>query len=141
MTRRSLFRAAAALPLAGAGAEGAAGNNRIEAERIRLQLRHTWTTVMSSSNTRDNVYCRFTSGGVTGVGEGAPIIRYKEDAASALKAIESVRGLLAAADPRQFAKIMAAVFQKVKGENAGKAAIDIGELPGIGGGQQSAHAF
>src|SRR4249919_1864478 len=125
MTRRDLFRTAAALPLAGAGATGAPGHNRIETERIRLQLRHTWTTVMSSSNTRDTVYCRFTSGGVTGVGEGAPIVRYKEDAESAMKAIESVRGLLAAADPWQFSKLMAEVFQKVQGENAGKAAIDI----------------
>ena len=113
------------MPLAATGAAGATGTNRIETERIRLQLRHTWTTVMSSSSTRDTVYCRFTSGGVTGIGEGAPIVRYKEDAASAMKAIESVRGLLTTADPWQFAKLMAEVFQKVQGENAAKAAIDI----------------
>src|SRR5581483_9255091 len=125
MTRRDLFKTLAALPLTGIGGNAAAPHNRIETERIRLQLRHTWTTVMSSSNTRDTVYCRITSGGVTGVGEGAPIVRYKEDFASAIKAIESVRELLASADPWQVTKIMAEVFKRVKGENAGKAAIDI----------------
>ena len=82
---------------------------------------------MSSSNTRDTVYCRISSGGVTGVGEGAPIVRYKEDAASAIKAIESVRELLATADPWQFTKLMAEVFKRVKGENAAKAALDKGQ--------------
>src|SRR2546423_15422967 len=106
MTRRNLFRTAAALPLMPGGAPAAAGRNRVETERVHLQLRHTWTTVMSSSNTRDTVYCRISAGGVTGVGEGAPIVRYKEDAASTIKAIESVRELLTAADPWQFTKIM-----------------------------------
>src|SRR5262249_37457288 len=124
MTRRDLFRTAAALPLAATGARGA-GSNHVETERIRLRLRHTWTTVMSSSDTRDTIYCRFTAGGVTGGGEGAPIVRYKEDAESARKAIESVRELLTTADPWQFAKLMGEVFHRVKGENAGKAAIDI----------------
>src|SRR5215831_14203669 len=125
MTRRSLFRTASALPFALGGPAPAAAHNRIETERVRLQLRHTWTTVMSSSNTRDTVYCRITAGGVTGIGEGAPIVRYKEDAASAMKAIDSVRELLASADPWQFTKIMSEVFQRIKGENAAKAAIDI----------------
>jgi L-alanine-DL-glutamate epimerase-like enolase superfamily enzyme len=131
MTRRNLFRTAAALPLAAGGARGA-GSNHIETERIRLRLRHTWTTVMSSSDTRDTIYCRFTAGGVTGVGEGAPIVRYKEDAESARKAIESVRELLTTADPWQFAKLMGEVFHRVKGENAGKAAIDIALMDWVG---------
>src|SRR4051794_30727363 len=107
MTRRCLLRSAAAVPLASGAAAFGAGSTRVETERVHLQLLHTWTTVMSSSNTRDTVYCRISSGGVTGVGEGAPIVRYKEDAASAIKAIESVRQLLAAADPWQFTKLMA----------------------------------
>jgi L-Ala-D/L-Glu epimerase len=132
MTRRHLFQTAAGLPLANAVPLHAAARNRVETERVHLQLRHTWTTVMSSSTSRDTVYCRFSSGGVTGVGEGAPIVRYKEDAASAMKAIESVRELLADADPWQFTKVMAEVFKRVKGENAGKAAIDIALMDWVG---------
>ncbi len=57
---------------------------------VRLRLKHTWTTVMSSSDYRDNLHLRYTRDGVTGLGEGAPIVRYKEDAASARRAVESL---------------------------------------------------
>jgi L-alanine-DL-glutamate epimerase-like enolase superfamily enzyme len=46
--------------------------------------------------------------------------------------VESVRGLLIAADPMQFAKIMAEVFQRVPGEWAAKAAIDIALMDWVG---------
>jgi L-Ala-D/L-Glu epimerase len=124
MTRRSLL-SAAALPLA-------AAQSRVETDIVRLRLRHTWTTVMSSSDTRDTIYCRITSGGITGIGEGAPIVRYKEDAVSARKAIESVRGLLTSSDPAHFSKIMAEVSRRVKGENAAKAAMDIALMDCVG---------
>ncbi len=55
---------------------------------VRLKLKHTWTTVMSSSDYRDNLHLRYTRDGLTGLGEGAPIVRYKEDAASARRAVE-----------------------------------------------------
>jgi L-alanine-DL-glutamate epimerase-like enolase superfamily enzyme len=92
---------------------------------VRLRLRHTWTTVMSSSEYRDNLHLRYTRDGVTGLGEGAPIPRYQEDAASARKTIESLRALVESADPWQFAKLMRQVFQRVEGQYAAKAAIDI----------------
>jgi L-alanine-DL-glutamate epimerase-like enolase superfamily enzyme len=46
--------------------------------------------------------------------------------------VESVRGLLLDSDPMQFAKIMAGVFQRVPGEWAGKAAIDIALMDWVG---------
>src|SRR6185295_19796826 len=70
--------------------------------------------------------------GITGHGEGAPIVRYKEDAESARKAVESVRELLLKADPMQFSKTMTQVFQRVPGEWAGKAAIDIALMDWVG---------
>ena len=87
---------------------------------------------MSSSQYRDTLHTTFTRGGITGHGEGAPIVRYHEDAVSAQKAVESVRDLLLTADPLQFAKIMAEVFQRVPGEWAGKAAIDIALMDWVG---------
>jgi len=59
-------------------------------------------------------------------------VRYHEDAASAQKAVESVRELLVGTDPMQFAKIMAEVFKRVPGEWAGKAAIDIALMDWVG---------
>ncbi len=80
---------------------------------------------MSSSEYRDNLHLRFTRDGVTGLGEGAPIVRYKEDAASAQRTVESLRPMLEKADPWQFTKLMAEIFRKIQGEYAAKAAMDI----------------
>jgi L-Ala-D/L-Glu epimerase len=128
--RRDLFKAL------GAGAVAtpvlAGEPSTIESKIVRLKLRHTWTTVMSSSEYRDTVHLHYTREGITGVGEGAPIVRYHENADSAAHAIESVHDLLAAADPRQFAKIMAEVFRRVDGQNAAKAAIDIALMDWFG---------
>src|SRR5438132_7293250 len=59
-----------------------------ETSIVRLKLQHTWTTTMSSSEYRDTLHLRLTSDGVTGIGEGAPIVRYHEDAIGAQKAVE-----------------------------------------------------
>jgi L-alanine-DL-glutamate epimerase-like enolase superfamily enzyme len=98
----------------------------------RLKLRHTWTTTMSSSEYRDTLSLRLTSKGITGVGEGAPIVRYKETAESARDAIESVRPWLVSGNPWQFEKLMADVFHRVEGQYAAKAAIDIALLDWVG---------
>lgn len=103
----------------------AAGPVKLETEVIRLKLRHTWTTTMSSSEYRDTLHLRYTRDGITGYGEGAPIVRYHEDAVGGQKALESMRNLLTSADPWQFDKLMAEVFRKVEGQFAAKAALDI----------------
>ena len=137
MNRRKFLKTAAVAPAAasatGAVALAAPAANAILATRIvRLNLQHTWTTTMSSSQYRDTLHTTYTRGGITGHGEGAPIVRYHEDAASAQKAVESVRDLLLTADPLQFAKIMAEVFRRIPGEWAGKAAIDIALMDWVG---------
>jgi len=122
MTRRQWLGAAGAVAaLPARGATGAA----LETSVVRLKLKHTWTTVMSSSDYRDNLHLRYSRDGITGLGEGAPIVRYKEDAASARRAVESLRAFLNSADPWQFSKVMAEVFRRLEGEYAAKAAIDI----------------
>ncbi len=99
---------------------------------VRLKLRHTWTTTMSSSDYRDNLHLRFTRDGITGLGEGAPIVRYNENAESAQKAVESVRDYFLSANPWQFEKVMAEVFRRVQGQFAAKAALDIALMDWIG---------
>jgi len=105
---------------------------RVEARIARLLLRHTWTTTMSSSDFRDTLQVTYDRDGVVGHGEGAPIIRYKETAESARRAAESIRDFLASANPWQFEKVMAEVFQRIEGEYAAKAAIDIALMDWIG---------
>ncbi|MEO8596537.1 MAG: dipeptide epimerase [Candidatus Solibacter sp.] len=138
MKRRSFLAAAAAAPAAGAfaqappAAKSAPAKTTLTTRIVRLNLQHTWTTTMSSSQYRDTLHTTFTHAGITGHGEGAPIVRYKEDAASAQKAVESVRDLLTSTDPMQFNKIMAEVFRRVLGEWAAKSALDIALMDWVG---------
>jgi L-alanine-DL-glutamate epimerase-like enolase superfamily enzyme len=135
MNRRNFLKTApvaagltAAVNALGAPAAGATFTSKI----VRLNLQHTWTTTMSSSQYRDTLHTAYTRGGITGYGEGAPIVRYHEDAAGAQKAVESVRDLLLSADPLQFSKVMAEVFKRIPGDWAGKAAIDIALMDWVG---------
>jgi L-alanine-DL-glutamate epimerase-like enolase superfamily enzyme len=124
VNRRTFFRGAAAGMAVGSAAQAAAAPS-LEAKIVRLNLLHTWTTTMSASQYRDTLHVAYSRDGITGRGEGAPIVRYKEDAASAQKAVESVRELLLSADPMRFSKTLAEIFKRIPGEWAGKASIDI----------------
>src|SRR5476649_2338476 len=131
MNRRSFLKTASAAPAAGL-ASAADSKIAFVTEIKRLNLRHTWTTTMSSSQYRDTLHTAYTREGITGHGEGAPIVRYHEDAAGARKAADSVRDYLLSANPMQFGKIMAEVFARVPGEWAGKAAVDIALMDWVG---------
>ena len=104
MKRRDLLKAAgiaglaAAVPSfaqAGSGATGKSNDmTKVETALKRLNLRHTWTTTMASDTFRETVHLHYTRDGVTGYGEGAPIIRYKEYPKEAKAAIETFREVL-----------------------------------------------
>ena len=125
------MKTAAAVPAAAVNLKGAAAPS-FTAKIVRLNLRHTWTTTMSSSQYRDTLHTTYERDGLTGHGEGAPIVRYHEDAESARKAVESVRDLMLASNPMHFNKIMAEVFHRIQGEWAGKAATDIALMDWVG---------
>jgi L-alanine-DL-glutamate epimerase-like enolase superfamily enzyme len=132
-----LSTAALAIPLSGrAGAadphSADAQPAQLETEIKRLKLRHTWTTTMSSSEFRDTLHLRYTRDGITGYGEGAPIVRYHENAADAQKAVESVREFLLGVNPWQFRKNSANLFRRLEGQFAAKAAIDIAWMDWLG---------
>jgi L-alanine-DL-glutamate epimerase-like enolase superfamily enzyme len=98
---------------------------QVETAITRLKLRHTWTTTMSSSEYRDTLNVRLTGQEIAGIGEGAPIVRYHEDAEGARRAVESVRPFLEGSDPWEYEKIMATLCGQMQGQYAAKAAIDI----------------
>jgi L-alanine-DL-glutamate epimerase-like enolase superfamily enzyme len=142
MRRRDVLRivgaaaAAATAPLSrraqGSAVAGHNGRARIETEVVRLTLRHTWTTTMSSSQYRDTFFARYTRDGVTGIGEGAPIVRYHEDALGAKKTVDGLREFLESADPWSFDKVNVELLRRVEGEWAAKAAVDIALLDWVG---------
>jgi len=109
-----------------------AGPSQWETTVKRLMLRHTWTTTMSSSQYRDTIHVRVTKDGVTGVGEGAPIVRYHESAAEGAKAVAGITSILQAADLRHFEKLMEQISREMQGQYAAKAALDIALMDWIG---------
>jgi L-alanine-DL-glutamate epimerase-like enolase superfamily enzyme len=109
-----------------------APSTALQTEIVRLKLRHTWTTTMSSSEYRDTLYVRFIREGVTGHGEGAPIVRYQENAAGARQAAESVRDLVTAADPWEFEKLHKEIAHRLSGQYAAQAALDIALMDWVG---------
>jgi L-Ala-D/L-Glu epimerase len=131
--------AVAALPLdrlaTTLGASSSASGDEqamLRAEIVRLNLRHTWTTTMSSSEYRDTVHTQFTRDGITGRGEGAPIVRYHENAAGGKQAVERMAPLVTGADPLAFGKVLDAVIAASDGDWAAKAAIDIAVFDWVG---------
>ena len=140
MNRREWLQAAGGI---GAGAmigkmgempvlAGPVADSKWETSVKRLQLRHTWTTTMSSSQYRDTIHVRVTSDGVTGVGEGAPIVRYHENAEDGAKAIAGITGILEGANLWQFEKLMERISHEMQGQFAGKAALDVALMDWIG---------
>ena len=124
MTRRDVFAISGAALAAGAVRLNAQ-QSALQDEIVRLQLKHKWTTVMSTSTYRDTLFLQYGRDGIVGQGEGAPIVRYNETPQSAKYAVEAVRGVLEESDPAHFEKILAEAFKRIEGQNAAKSAIDI----------------
>ena len=98
----------------------------VNVELKRLNLQHTWTTTMSSSSYRETVHLRYSRAGLTGYGEGAPIIRYKEFPAEAKQAIDANLNQIAAGDPATFAVFLADIRKRLGDhQRAAMAAVDI----------------
>ncbi len=131
MNRRQwlLRTAGAGLFAPGASTEQTA---RLAVRLVRLRLRHTWTTTMSSSEYRDTVHVAYTRDGVTGRGEGAPISRYRETPEGAKRAVEAMAPRITGGDPWQFDKLLRTVFAAVEDNYAARAAVDIALMDWIG---------
>jgi len=129
MKRRELLGAAGALAAAAlerhAEATAAGAGDDLEISVVRLHLRHTWTTTMSSSEYRDTIELRLTREGTTGIGAGAPIVRYHESADSGRQALESLRPLASAGDPWLAETFLGDAFRQLQGQYAARAALDI----------------
>jgi L-alanine-DL-glutamate epimerase-like enolase superfamily enzyme len=120
---------ATALPARAMLAAGQTDNQKSSAVHVelkRLNLQHTWTTTMSSSSYRETVNVRYSRDGITGYGEGAPIVRYKEFPAEAKQAIEANLDSITAGDPASFAFFLADIRKRLGDhQRAAMAAVDI----------------
>jgi L-alanine-DL-glutamate epimerase-like enolase superfamily enzyme len=127
MKRRDWLQTAGLLAAGSALRPGraAAADTSLSTEIVRLRLRHTWTTTMSSSEYRDTLFVRLRRDGTTGIGEGAPIVRYQESAQDGQKALESLRHNLEEADPWARTRLLDELGRRMPGQFAAKAAVDI----------------
>jgi L-Ala-D/L-Glu epimerase len=125
---------AAATPWSARAEEkAAAGGCEVHTSLKRLVLRHTWTTTMSSSAYRDTVNVQYLRDGITGYGEGAPIIRYEEYPDKAMQAIDAIRDQIAAGDPWMYEKTLTQIRQSLGDhQRAAMAAVDIAFFDWLG---------
>lgn len=130
--------AGAVLPLPASVAQSPAPQRKAQKAEIqcslkRLMLRHTWTTTMSSSEYRDTVQFQYQRDGVTGYGEGAPIIRYQEYPKQAMQAIDAISSQITAGDPWMYQKFLAQVRAALGNQqHAAMAAVDIAIFDWLG---------
>lgn len=104
----------------------AATSTRFRLQTQRLQLRHTWTTTMSSSTHRDVIYFLLSRGAHSGIGEGAPIVRYGESADQAQKMSGEIGSVLNdKVDLMQYRKVIGQLHRRADGQWALKSALDI----------------
>ncbi len=140
MNRRELLQTLAAtttgLALTGRGAAPAAVPAATTASFTtqvrRLELRHTWTTTMSSSATRDTLHTQYRRDGITGYGEGAGIVRYQQSALGGQKALEALLPLITAADPWSYEKLLKDLDRRLPGQRAALSAVDLALLDWLG---------
>lgn len=143
MKRRELFQALAATT-AGAmlmGREGLdvpgttrgpRGVTTFTTKVRRLELKHLWTTTMSSSAYRDTLHVQYVRDGITGYGEGAGIVRYNQSALGGQKALEAVQALITSANPWHFEKLLAELDRRLPGQRAALAAVDLALMDWMG---------
>lgn len=143
MKRRELFQALAATT-AGAmlmGREGLDVPGTTQSPRgvttfttkvRRLELKHLWTTTMSSSAHRDTLHVQYMRDGITGYGEGAGIVRYNQSAPGGQKALEAVQALITSANPWHFEKVLAELDRRLPGQRAALAAVDLALMDWMG---------
>jgi L-alanine-DL-glutamate epimerase-like enolase superfamily enzyme len=141
INRREMLRIAGAasassmLPVHGlvAQSQSAQKKTEVECSLKRLMLRHTWTTTMSSSEYRDTVQFQYRRDGITGHGEGAPIVRYQEFPEQAMKAIDAISGNIASGDPHMYQKFLVQVRRALGDhQHAAMAAVDIAVFDWLG---------
>jgi len=88
---------------------------------LDLRLRHTFRIARDASDARRTVVVELEHDGLVGLGEAAPIPRYRQTPDSAARALETMAARLG--DPHVFAS--AAARAAVPGERAAEAAMDM----------------
>lgn len=104
----------------------------IKTKLKRLHLKKVWTTARNSSESKENVIVTLEKDGILGWGEAAPNVRYKEDADSTIREIESFNLKVGAFDPMLYREAKVEIDKFISHQNCAKAAMDIAILDWVG---------
>lgn len=105
---------------------------KLSVETKRLHLAHTWTIARNSSDYKDNVFVYIEKDGVTGMGEAAPNVRYKEDAATTMLRIRAVEEVLARHSFFHYSTLIPELRARITDQNCAVAALDMAIFDWLG---------
>jgi L-Ala-D/L-Glu epimerase len=97
---------------------------RFEHRAIELALLHPWTIARNRSDRKVNVLVRLSCGGIDGIGEAAPNVRYGEDSSTVTAALGRLAVCLGE-DPARQEEILDRLEAAGPGDPSARAAIDI----------------
>lgn len=97
----------------------------LTATPMNLTLRHAFSTSRSTSHTAENVLVKIRSGGLTGLGEAAPIKFYKQTQASCIRALEKMTRRVSNGDVFEIDQILSDLRVRFPGEPSAIGAVDI----------------
>ena len=105
---------------------------RIDFEKIRLELFHTWSISRGSSNAKENVLVYYSCQGKTGVGEAAHLTAAGQDAERTISELKQLIPLYEKTDPWYYYDLPARAAAIVSHPAPAKAALDIAQLDWVG---------
>jgi L-alanine-DL-glutamate epimerase-like enolase superfamily enzyme len=100
----------------------------IETKIHRLKLKHAWTISRNTSQFKDNVFVKLEKGGITGLGEAAPNIRYGESDELTISRINEAKYIFEKNDWLNYKKINDDLDKIILDQSCAKAALDMALL-------------
>ncbi len=123
---------AGGVPAAAFGKRKKSGPARLRWEKKHLNLYHPWTLSRNTSLYKENVFVYYEKDGLVGYGEAAPNVRYDETWQTTFDLIQKAEPFVVAADPWKYVDLGYKILSMQKGQNAGKAALDIALMDWVG---------
>ncbi len=105
---------------------------RIEYEKKRLELFHTWTITRGSADYKENVLVYYHKDGVTGIGEASHMTAAGQNADRSIEELKKIIPLYEESDPWQFFYLPEKAQAIIPEISPAKAALDIALMDWIG---------
>lgn len=130
---------AGCVPLAVSAQAAAKGKNasmsgkpRIRCEKIRLDLKHTWTIARGAADFKENVLVYYERNGLTGVGEAGHLTAAGQTADQTLRGLERLIPFYEQANPFEFAGLPEQARQIAGVTPPARAAIELALMDWVG---------